>query len=168
MYIEGRYLARRSTNARDRDALRHAMTYLTSSSSAENYPLFDDAGNVVGREDACALLYERRGAVALAHRHIISPNPDGGVSAAGLPALIRDAYLRWAWERGWGTLVFVAAIHTNTSVPHGHLWLAGHTRRGRELDLRPDDYAALRAIALDAEERMARKARVRRRTLRAL
>lgn len=167
MYVEGLFL-QRTTDARDRAALGRAVGYLQTSRTKEAYPLFDDAGTVVGREEARALLLERQGDIALAHRHILSPDPGRGLAAADLPPLIRDLYARWAMDRGWGPLAYVAAIHTNTGTPHGHLWLAGRTRRDRLLELRPDDYTALHQIAREVEDAASRRGAERRRALRGL
>jgi len=96
MYIEGRFLPRGRTDARDHVALGRAVRYLQTSRVTASYPLFDDAGNVVGREEARTLLFEQRGKVVLAHRHILSPDPGRGLAAGDLPPLIRDVYARWA------------------------------------------------------------------------
>ena len=162
-------MQRQATDAADRRQMARAVAYLATSRTSEHYPLFTVDEDRVARATATGLLMDRRDTEVLAHRHILSPDPRLLLKESDeLVAVVRDIYVTWAEERGWGKLVYAGAIHRNTHVMHAHVLIAGQTGTGRPLTLWPDDYKALKRIASAAERERSAAGKERRRVLRGL
>jgi len=167
--VDGLYYARHTTDAADRRHLARAVGYLATSRTQEAYALFTAGDGDLDRTAALATLMELRNAEVLAHRHILSPDPRLLLKGDDeLVGLVRDIYVTWAEERGWGKLVYAGAIHRNTHVMHAHVLIAGQTGTGRPLTLWPDDYKALKRLASAAERERSAAGKERRRVLRGL
>lgn len=165
-------MQRQATDAADRRYLARAAAYLETSRTAESYPLFTATEGRVARAEATGLLMDRRDAEVLAHRHILSPDPRLLVRGTDdLVAVVREIYVTWATDRGWGRVEYVGAIHLNTGVPHVHMLLGGQIGTAgahRPLHLWQADYAALKRVAGEVVSDAAVSGKERRRALRAL
>lgn len=170
--VEGRYMQRGATDAADHRQLARAVAYLETSRTSEHYPLFTATEGRVARATATGLLMDRRDAEVLAHRHILSPDPRLLVKGTDeLVAVVREIYVTWATDRGWGRVEYAGAIHVNTDVPHVHVLVGGQTGTAgarRPLHLWPADYAALKRVAGEVVGEAVARWSERRRALRHL